>query len=112
MILRPRFFDENADDDTLDLMKLLRARLRDESFASGRGSGQAALIFVDDEDFPGGIRPTGRYAIMGDQVTVTLRLRRDGVEIGNTQIVGSKVNLAELAHKMIQVLKEMIGKAP
>jgi hypothetical protein len=112
MILRPRFFDENADDDTLDLMKLLRARLRDESFASGRGSGQAALIFVDDEDFPGGIRPTGRYAIMGDQVTVTLRLRRDGVEIGNTQIVGSKANLAELAHKIIQVLKEMIGRAP
>ena len=109
MILRPRFFDADADDDTLDLMKVFRARLRDESFATGRGATGAALVFVDDEEFPGGIRPTGRYAVSGDSVTVTLRLRRDGVEIGNTQVVGSKADLAGLAEKMIQRMKEMIS---
>lgn len=112
MILRPRFLDAEADDDTLDLMKLLRARLRDESFAAARGSGQAAMVFVDDEEFPGGIRPTGRYTVTGANVVVTMRLRRDGVEIGNTQVVGSKADLAALADKMIQAVKEMIGKPP
>jgi hypothetical protein len=112
MILRPRFLDAEADDDTLDLMKLLRARLRDENFAVARGTGAAAMVFVDDEEFPGGIRPTGRYVISGDVVTVTLRLRRDGAEIGNSQVDGSKSDLPGLADKMIQALKEMIGKSP
>jgi hypothetical protein len=112
MILRPRFLDAEADDDTLDLMKLLRARLRDESFATARGSGQPAMVFVDDEEFPGGIRPTGRYTVSGTNVVVTMRLRRDGAEIGNTQVVGSKADLAALADKMVQAVKEMIGKAP
>ncbi len=111
MILRPRFFDADADDDTLDLMKVLRAKLRDESFVSGRGT-QAALVFVDDEEFPGGIRPTGRYTVTGNAVTVTLRLRRDGVEIATAQVTGSKDDVAALAEKILEVLKERIGKLP
>jgi hypothetical protein len=111
MILRPRFLDAEADDDTLDLMKLLRARLRDESFVSGRGN-VAPMVFVDDEEFPGGIRPTGRYTISGNAVTVTLRLRRDGVEIANAQIAGSRNDLPGLVEKIIEVLKEKIAKVP
>jgi hypothetical protein len=111
MILRPRFLDAEADDDTLDLMKLLRARLRDESFVSGRGA-LAPMVFVDDEEFPGGIRPTGRYTISGNAVTVTLRLRRDGVEIASAQIAGSRNDLPGLVEKIIEVLKEKIAKVP
>ena len=62
IILRPRFLDSEADDDTLDLMKTLRTLLRDESFVAARGS-FATLIYVDDEEFPGAIRPTGRYTV-------------------------------------------------
>lgn len=112
MILRPRFLDAEADDDTLDLMKLLRARLRDESFAAARGSTQAALVFVDDEEFPGGIRPTGRYTVSGTNVAVTVRLRRDGAEIANLQITGSKDDLPALIEKIIGALKEGIGSLP
>ena len=111
LILRPRFFDADADDDTLNLMKVLRAKLRDESFVSGRGA-VAPMIFVDDEEFPGGIRPTGRYTISGNAVTVTLRLRRDGVEIASAQIAGSRNDLPGLVEKIIEVLKEKIAKVP
>jgi len=111
MILRPRFFDAQADDDTLDLMKVLRARLRDESFITSRGGNQSALVFVDDDEFPGGIRPTGRYTIEGSKVTVTLRLRRDGLEIGSPQtITGTKDDLPDLATKVLEVVKEAIKR--
>ncbi|MCA1605121.1 MAG: hypothetical protein LC775_06550, partial [Acidobacteria bacterium] len=111
MILRPRFFDAQADDDTLDLMKLLRARLRDESFVTGRGPIQSVLVFVDDEEFPGGIRPTGRYTVEGNVVTVTLRLRRDGIEVGNPRIVtGTKDDVPGLAAKILEAVKDAIRK--
>ncbi len=111
MILRPRFLDAQADDDTLDLMKALRARLRDESFVTARGANQPAIVFVDDEDFPGGIRPTGRYTVEGDKVTVTLRLRRDGKEVGSAQVItGTKTDVAGLAAKVLEAVKNEIRK--
>jgi len=30
-----------------------------------RAASQASLSFMDDDDFPGGIRPTGTYTIGG-----------------------------------------------
>jgi hypothetical protein len=109
IILRPRFLDAQTDDDTIDLMKTLRARLRDESFVNGRGANQSVLVFVDDEDFPGGIRPTGRYTIEGNKVTVTLRLRRDGVEIGSPRIItGTKDNMLSLVTKVLESVKNAI----
>ena len=112
MILRPRFLDAEVSDDTLDLMKALRARLRDESFVTGRGSNQAALVFVDDEEFPGGIRPTGTYTIVGNNVTVKLLLRRDGVTIANTQVTDSKDDVPSLAAKVLEAVKEAIKRLP
>jgi hypothetical protein len=92
-------------------MKALRARLRDESFVSRRGANQSVLVFVDDEDFPGGIRPTGRYTIEGNKVTVTLRLRREGVEIASPQVViGTKNDVGDLATKLLESVKKAIPR--
>jgi hypothetical protein len=105
IILRPLFFDAQADDDTLGLMKNLRALLRDESFVSGPGTG--TLMFVDDDDFPGGIRPTGKYIVEGDRVIVTIRLRRDGVEIANAQVTATRDNVAL---KVMEAVKAALGR--
>jgi hypothetical protein len=43
---------------------------------------------------------------------VTVRLRRDGAEIANLQITGSKDDLAALIEKIIGALKEKIGNLP
>lgn len=113
IILRPRFTDADPDaDDTfsLKLEKEFRARLRDENAVVGRGAGQGILVFVDDEEFPGGIRPTGRYTVEGNKVTVSLRLRRDGVELANTQVIGTKDDAAGLAEKILAATKQAIGR--
>ena len=107
MILRPLFFDAQADDDTLGLMKTLRALLRDEGFVTGRGASEDGLVFVDDEEFPGGIRPTGRYSVEGDQVTLMLRLRRDGIEIASAHVTGTK---KDLAAKVLEAVKVAVKK--
>lgn len=109
MILRPRFLDTEADDDTLDLMKALRALLRDESFVAARGS-FATLVYVDDEEFPGAIRPTGRYSVSGNTVTVLLRLRRDGVELSSMRVTGTKTDVPGLAMRVIEAVKEAVQK--
>lgn len=107
MILRPRFLDSQAGDDTIDLMKTVRELLRDETFVTGRGATEPALIFVDDDEFPGGIRPTGGYTIEGNKVTVTLRLRRDGIDIFSAPVTGTK---DEVAAKVIEAIKAAIRR--
>jgi WD40 repeat protein len=107
-ILRPQFFDSQADYDRLGLVKRLSQLLRDESYVIGRGKSEGGLSFVDDEEFPAGIMPTGRYTVEGNMVTVTLRLRRDRIEIGNAQqVTGTKDNIAE---KVIEAVKAAIRK--
>lgn len=107
MILRPRFSEEMTGDDTLELMRAVRARLRDESFVSVRGDAQV-LVFVDDDDFPGGIRPTGRYTIFGERVTINLFFRREGKTIGQFSLSGAKGDLAGLTDQIIESLKGTI----
>jgi hypothetical protein len=106
MILRPRFQEEQTDDDILDLMKKMRELLRDET-SPEPGAGEAAFGFSNTEDFPGGIRPIGRYSVEGNKVTVVLRLRRDGVEIAKAQVIGTKDDVAQ---KVIAVIKAAIKK--
>jgi WD40 repeat protein len=107
MIMRPLFFDEQTDDDTLGLMRAVRALLRDETFVAGRGTREAALVFVDDEEFPGGIKPTGRYTVEGNKVTLLLRLRQNGIEVANARVTGTK---EDVASKVFEAIKARIGR--
>ena len=102
-ILRPRFLEETADDDTLNLIKALAALLRDETRRASEGS----LVFVDTDEVNGAIRPTGRYTVNGDRVNLTLRLRRDGVEIFNEPLSATK---DDLAAKVMDVIKAAVKK--
>jgi len=107
IILRPLLVDAQADDDTLGMMRNLRELLRDETLGTGGGAAEAVLVFVDVEDFPGGIRPTGRYSVDGDNVSVLLRLRRDGTDIVTVPVNGTKANLAA---KLMEAIKAAIRK--
>jgi hypothetical protein len=87
-------------------MKKMRELLRDET-SPAPGATEAAFGFSNTEEFPGGIRPIGRYSVEGEKVTVMLRLRRDGVEIAKAQVIGTK---DDIAAKLIAAIKAAIKK--
>jgi WD40 repeat protein len=70
VVLRSNFQDEEQLRDGLNLARRVDARLRDAS-ASARGG---RLVFVDADEFPGGVQAAGRYTINGDKVTVSVTL--------------------------------------
>jgi WD40 repeat protein len=77
VILRPTLLDADGED-SLGLMPALRKRLREESYVKGRGdTAGPAAIFVDEEEMPGGIRPSGNYTVTDKAVVVNLNLKRD-----------------------------------
>jgi hypothetical protein len=82
----------------------LKARLRDESFVIGRSASEGGWVFVDDDEFPGAITPSGIHTVEGNKVTVMLHLRRDGIEI----VTGTK---DDTAAKRIEGIKAAIKEA-
>ena len=108
LVLRPLLqnADENVLDDDLGLMPLLRKRLIEQGHAAARGV-QAAL-FVDAEEMPGAIRPTGKYTIEGKTVQVRLLLRQDGKTIGSVQVEGSRDQLDELTERLAVAIAEKL----
>ncbi len=69
VLFRSNFQEEVRTRDVLGLGRRVNDRLQDAS-AAPRG---AKLVFVDTDDFPGGIQTTGRYKVEGDKVTVTVK---------------------------------------
>jgi WD40 repeat protein len=111
MILRPLLLNAEEQADTLDLIRELRKRLREESYVLVRGSGREPLvIYVDEDELPGAIRPSGTYTITGDRVRVTMVLRRDGQRIATLPVVeGSKNDVAGLIDKIMKAISVAIS---
>jgi hypothetical protein len=100
LLLRPLLqnADENVLDDDLGLMPLLRKRLIEQGHAAARGV--QAAVFVDADEMPGAIRPTGKYTIEGKTVQVRVLLRQDGKTIGVVQVEGTRDQLDALAERL------------
>ena len=112
VILRPLLLNLEEQADTLDLIKELRKRLRDESSVLVRGADhQPMVIYVDEDELPGAIRPSGTYTVAGDRVRVTMVLRRDGQKIATLPVIeGSKNDVAGLIEKIMKAISVAISK--
>ncbi len=111
VILRPVLLNSGELTDNLELMATLRSRLRDESYVEKRGrSGtrEPIAIFLDEEEFPGGIRPSGLYTVEGQQVKVKLSLSRDGKKISQFEIEGSLQDINALVDKIVAAMTKAI----
>ena len=98
ILLRPEFINVQLHRDNLGLSTTLRNRLREESYASTRGgSAEVPAVFVDQDDFPGAVSPSGDYKVEGTQVQVTLVLARDDRDIAQVHVEGSTNDLNALA---------------
>ncbi len=103
LLLRPvlQNADENVLDDDLGLRVRLRKRLIEEGYAAVRGSGGPAVVYVDADEMPGAVRPSGKYTVEGKTVRVRLLLRQDGQTVGTPlQVDGSRDELDALAERL------------
>jgi hypothetical protein len=69
-----------------------------------RSSGEAPAVFVDEEDFPGAIRPTGTYSVEAGQVKVRLVLTRNGKKVGESQVTGSAQDRDALVERILAAI--------
>jgi WD40 repeat protein/uncharacterized caspase-like protein len=124
LILKPVFLDAETVDDQLRLNELVADRLRALSESgSARGPGSAAapggtgvggIVYVDAAEMPGAVQVRGSYTVAaaaasgggGGTVRVTLRLRRDGAEIGSAMVTGSVSDPAGLADRIAAAIEE------
>jgi uncharacterized caspase-like protein len=93
MVVRATFQAEKPPRDVLGLSRRINDRLDDLS-ASARG---AKFVFVNAEELPGGVLPSGRYEIDGDKVTVNVKLFAGDKELATFAIKGSTAKQDELA---------------
>lgn len=111
MILRPVFLNPEQGFDNLELIALVTKRLQEESYASTRGgAGSQTVVFVDAEELPGAIRPSGTYTIEGENIKANLFLIKDGQRVANFQMEGLKSDPVGLALKIVEGITEAIRK--
>jgi uncharacterized caspase-like protein len=106
MILRPVLLNLDAGEDNLGLMPALRKRLRDESYTKTRADvSEPAAIFVDEEEMPGAVRPTGTYSVTDKTVVVNLVLSRNEKK-SKIKVEGSTDDKDALVAKILAALLE------
>lgn len=108
LLLRPvlQNADENILDDDLKLMGRLRQRLSEETYAGARGP----AVYLDADEMPGAVRPTGKYTVQGQTVHIRVLLRRDGQTVDTVQVEGSRNDLDGLANRTAAAILEKLKK--
>jgi hypothetical protein len=110
LLLRPVLLNPDVGDDDLNLMPLLRQRLREESFVGTRGGKQAGPVYVDADEMPGAVRPSGTYTVKEKKVIVRLVLRRDGKTMASLQVDGARDDLPALVQRLMDgIAKSLKG---
>ena len=104
-IVQPFLLNPDKRRDDLKLSARLREYLREQSYASVHGGVQnLPAVFVDSEELPGAIQPSGVYAVEGSTVSVNLVLVRDDEELAELEVDGSVADIPGLTAKMAEAI--------
>lgn len=102
MLLQPMFLNETELSDNLRLTSLIRKSLRDKSNISSRNtSNSLSAIYLDTDQVPGAIQPTGTYIVEGGSVTVNIALSRGGENLVKFRIQGIADNPDNLIDNIV-----------
>jgi WD40 repeat protein/uncharacterized caspase-like protein len=111
LLLRPRLQNRELDYDNLELESLLREALRESSYITARGRDAATVVFVDADEMPDALRPSGSYVIAGQVITVSLRLIRNNQPVSSVTVTGT-VNDEQSKNKLIQrLVRDIMAEA-
>jgi len=102
-LLSPMFLNPGEGFDNLRLTALVRKKLRDDSYASGRGGARRLpVVYVDAEQFTGVLLPSGTYSVAGDKVQATLVLVRDQKRLTDLKVEGDAKDPSALAAQIVE----------
>ena len=68
------------------------------------------MVYVDDGDLPGAIRPSGLYRVHGPKVAVRLVLKRDHKTVKALRVEGSRDDLPGLAARIAEAITKAVEK--
>lgn len=109
-ILRPSFGNREDNYDNLGLNNALAKLLNDQNNPLMTKGGNAVLVYLNEENFAGAIKPTGFYTLAAGIVTVRVSLYRDNQKIGEPfEIVGEE---KEIAEKLLAAIRAELEKIP
>ena len=103
LVLRPVLINRDEDEDNLKLTPLLRQRLHETSLGTGRGKA-SPIVYVPEDEFPGAIRLTGTYSVVGKTVQVRLTLKKGDEVVARLMVEGTKDDLPGLAAKLTEAI--------
>ena len=101
LILKPRLQNTDGFIDDLGLEALVRKSLLSENPAE---AGPTSPLYVDADELPGALRPSGAYTITQEQVTVKMTLVRDRERVKTVEVTGAKSDLPALAARLTEAL--------
>jgi hypothetical protein len=98
VLIRSNFQDELRFRDSLGLSKAVNALLREES---ARG-GDAVVLYVESDEFPGAYELVGRYRTTGSQASVFALLLQGERDVARIEITGSPDDVPQLAQRLVE----------
>lgn len=105
VILRPNFQNQTLGYDNLKLTAVLRDRLRKASCVVIRCRANDGLVFLDLDEMPGAIIPSGNYVVTGDRVKVSVNLLLDEHPAAAVTEEGDRNDLPALCEKVFEAIR-------
>jgi hypothetical protein len=111
LLLRPSLQNSDRHWDNLELTIKIRELLRRKSYSTSRGeSGQLPAVYVNVDEYPGAIRPSGSYSTAENVVTVHLVFVMDGTELTFRQVNGTTNDIEGLVRLIVDKIIEVIAE--
>ncbi len=104
VILRPNFQNQNEGYDNLKIAGLLRDELREANYTVIRGNVYSGLVFVDTDEMPDAVIPTGTYIVEGDLIKITIKLIKNYKPLSTIYLVGNKNDLPSLVKRIVEAI--------
>lgn len=102
ILLRPNLQNSRLKFDNLKLAAILRAELRRTAFVGARGS--APIVFVDTDEMPDAVTPSGDYNLDGDQLTISVVL------VKNNALLGSEIKLTGNVNEKESIIARLVSQ--
>ena len=105
-VLLVKSFQEDAQfDDVLELKNKVESALND--LIAARGA-DAPMLTMEAKDYPGAYTLNGRYTLRGEIISVSCKVFRASVLIGEFVVSGTKSKLSDLARLVLERAQRLV----